>query len=196
MATEIVERSSGFYLVGDDGPDGPFDTAEQARLAEIAASIEFTAVLTADDFVNGEQMNRMGQNHWALTLVRNGYTYQTEYHQGAAHREWAKNINEPGQLHCVKGDGVIVPMRATLFLEALLVKWTKPTKPNVLDVLHCLVMDAQAADCADFDEFCADYGYDNDSRRAEKIFNTCRDTYHQLKRMFDLEELYELFQDY
>lgn len=40
-------------------------------------------------------------------------------------------------------------------------------EPNVEGVLDCLLSDSQSGDM-DFDEFCGEFGYDQDSRKAEK----------------------------
>jgi len=44
-------------------------------------------------------------------------------------------------------------------------------EPTAADVLSCLVSDANAVEQArDFEDFCHDFGYDTDSRKAEKIY--------------------------
>jgi hypothetical protein len=43
----------------------------------------------------------------------------------------------------------------------------------------------------DFESFCADFGYDTDSRKAEKIWNACRASNRKAKRIID-GDLYTL----
>jgi hypothetical protein len=77
-------------------------------------------------------------------------------------------------------------------------KLTEPILPTLTDVLYALNSDAQSV-ChgQTFEDFCADFGYDDDSRKAEGIFNACRDTWCALIRLgADFDELSELFQDY
>ena len=45
-------------------------------------------------------------------------------------------------------------------------------EPTTEDVLDCLALDASGADS--FEDWCAEYGYDTDSRKAEHIYNTVR----------------------
>ena len=53
--------------------------------------------------------------------------------------------------------------------------------PKTASVLDCLASDAAGVDNArDFADWCSEYGYDTDSRKAEKIFKTCE---HQAKRL-------------
>ena len=47
-------------------------------------------------------------------------------------------------------------------------------EPTAADVIGCLVMDAMLYDNArDLDDFCAELGYDSDSRKAERQYREC-----------------------
>lgn len=59
--------------------------------------------------------------------------------------------------------------------------------PSEYDVLACASSDLYCP--ADFDDFCAEYGYDTDSRKAEKTFKACRAKSERLQRIFDGEEI-------
>ena len=70
--------------------------------------------------------------------------------------------------------------------------------PELADVLHCLLSDAEAG-AQSFEDFCADLGYDTDSRKAEKTWQACKVTAVGLNRLFsnsDLHDLRELFEGY
>ena len=58
---------------------------------------------------------------------------------------------------------------------------TTPTPPNVVDVMESLQLDASCADEA-FEEWCAEYGYDTDSRESERIYHACRKVRTDLQR--------------
>lgn len=45
-------------------------------------------------------------------------------------------------------------------------------EPTAADVLSCLVSDADALDYS-FEEWCGNFGYDTDSRTAEKTYKAC-----------------------
>ena len=62
--------------------------------------------------------------------------------------------------------------------------------PRVDDVLDCLLSDAQAGEQA-FEDFCADLGYDPDSRRAERTWRACRLVTKNMKRLLGKD--YESF---
>ena len=57
---------------------------------------------------------------------------------------------------------------------------TKP--PEAADVLSCIVGDAFYAD-ETFEDFCGNCGYDPDSRKAEKIWKSCRALAPKVRRL-------------
>lgn len=70
--------------------------------------------------------------------------------------------------------------------------------PELQDVLNCMLSDAQCGEY-DFADFCAELGYDEDSRKAERTWRECRRMAKRLTGLFDSAELgglRELFADY
>lgn len=153
----------------------------EATLRDLGFRIE--SVLVRDDFDG-----RDGSSHWAVTIVKDGQSMQMEYTQGCAYRHYRN-----GQ-----------PIKLNTFGQRMTIdqlernKRSKPNNPTLPDVLHRVMMDAQdVAYGQTFEDFAAEYGYDEDSRSAERIFHACRDQYFGLQRLgADLDELSELFQDY
>lgn len=64
----------------------------------------------------------------------------------------------------------------------------KTAVPSVYDVLACLTK----CDPGTFEDFCSDYGYDEDSRTAERIYFAVQKEYTQLARLFTPDEMDEL----
>ena len=64
----------------------------------------------------------------------------------------------------------------------------KAAVPSVYDVLACLTK----YDPGTFEDFCSDYGYDEDSRTAERIYFAVQKEYAQLARLFTPNEMEEL----
>ncbi len=55
--------------------------------------------------------------------------------------------------------------------------------PKAEEVLDCIASDAAGVENArDFSDWCADYGYSDDSRKAERIFRACAAEARQLRR--------------
>lgn len=64
----------------------------------------------------------------------------------------------------------------------------KASVPSVYDVLACLTK----YDPGTFEDFCCEYGYDEDSRTAERIYFAVQKEYTQLARLFTPDEMDEL----
>lgn len=62
-------------------------------------------------------------------------------------------------------------------------------EPTAADVLSCIVSDARAGDMT-FEEFCEEFGYDSDSRKAEKVYAACKAIEPRVRRFLgvDFEE--------
>lgn len=69
-----------------------------------------------------------------------------------------------------------------------LVKWNTP--PTMYDVLSCV----QKYDVESFEDFCRYYGYDEDSRSADRTYKAVCKEYQAMERLFGdvMEELQEI----
>ena len=74
--------------------------------------------------------------------------------------------------------------------------WASVAKPNVeteydiLNAFYCFISDAISGDMS-FSEFCSEFGYDEDSRSAEKTWKACKRAADKLKRIYD-GDIYDL----
>lgn len=55
-------------------------------------------------------------------------------------------------------------------------------EPEARDVLECLLDDASGVEWQSFEGWCGEYGYDTDSRKAERIYRACERLNHKLRR--------------
>lgn len=62
--------------------------------------------------------------------------------------------------------------------------------PTAYNVLACISSDVHCP--ASFEDFCADYGYDTDSRKAEALHRRCVEFALRLRQFFTSDELAEL----
>jgi hypothetical protein len=76
----------------------------------------------------------------------------------------------------------------SFFVSKEIREYLKENTITVSDVLGCV--DFYVAET--FEEFCQEFGYDSDSRRAEAIYQTIQSQVADFKRMFTPEELSEL----
>lgn len=69
-------------------------------------------------------------------------------------------------------------------------------EPALDEVLDCMASDAAGIENSrDFDDWCDEYGYDVDSRRAEKTYKTCQRQAERLKKFLGEEYYNELLWD-
>jgi hypothetical protein len=75
-------------------------------------------------------------------------------------------------------------------------KATKPVTPKFDSILACLVQDAVGSSQT-FDDWCSDYGYDTDSRKALEIYMACQEIAKKLRlARVPVEAEAERLQDY
>jgi len=132
-----------------------------------------------------------------------GKPYTTEYTQGAYYRQWIKRWPRAFASALPKPEKTLSQLtipgcKMSTDDLAALETCTEPTPPTLEGVLHALISDAGCVRYGQsFDEFCEDSGYDNDSRKAERAYNACSDTWRGLIAAgADLDRLERLFQDY
>lgn len=68
----------------------------------------------------------------------------------------------------------------------------KGAEPAAAEVLNCLAMDASGYENAgDFESWCSEYGYDADSRKAERTYKAVEKQVAALRRFLGAESTYK-----
>ena len=123
----------------------------------------------------------------------------TEYYTGTGHRvlgplykndRFAKIDLGKARNYLKKGE--------TPNNEARFLKLSKIVSPEVASVLHSLTLDAQALNQS-FTDWCAEFGYDDDSISAFDTYRACCENGKKLQKVFSrstLDKLEEILQDY
>ena len=167
------------------------------------------------EFIPFSQSRNKDSEHKSLnykvTLTRNSRNFTFDYMMGSAHvphkglpvspatnylKEMKRTVInrscETGyQSKWCSGLERIIPVTKKMNQQRI--------TPENTDVLHCCLLDAEVLDHPDFESWAGDFGYDIDSRSAEKIYKECLASALQFRQLFkseELEELRELFQDY
>ena len=66
-----------------------------------------------------------------------------------------------------------------------IIKTESKEKPTAYDVLTCLVKYPVES----FEDFCKDYGYDDDSRKAETIYKLSKKEWSEMSKLWSEKEL-------
>lgn len=189
-------------------PPHPMNTnieTAPATLAEVADALSFsleiitgpTAAVEPADSKDGKPWVHIAYN---ARLMRNGReVLTTPYKLGIGHvpKGALLAVRYPNltlhELHCQN----LIRNNKTPHHEApgwlsLLEKAARVAKvvPALADVLSSLVSDGAAYfDGETFEDWCGNYGYDPDSRKAEQVWKACDETGRKLSRVLSADEL-------
>lgn len=175
---------------------------------QINATLDKYNLTVESVFIPFSQSRNAGEKspslNWRVTLKQNGRNVlTTDYSAGCAHAPSYKQsfkrdyINDQmvkaeceygGQArHMGASDWVGVPenKKGTI-------------KPDPADVVYSLLMDSEVLDYSSFEEWAGSFGYDEDSRQAEQIYNACMKIALKFRQIGEsaIAELREVFQDY
>jgi hypothetical protein len=123
-------------------------------------------------------------DQWRVTLSSKAGFHSFDYFTGLGRRTKAAPMHNPPRINTIAW-----------------VNWQKtrkPSKPKIADVLHSLVLDAIAAD-ENFHDWCANFGYSDDSVKAMNTYKACIEVAVALRKHFSpdtLRTVRELLQDY
>jgi hypothetical protein len=154
-------------------------------MSDTKLDIEFDAQFQGTGF--GDDDWKREANLWSITLTYDGHKLRTDYWMGpgnvtyepfkqfnARHHEAAQQRGRLKYNHFGPGKDAV----------------TFPRPPERNEVLACLASDCQLGDQR-FEDFCADLGYDTDSRKAYVSYEACREQMYELRRLFGAQ--YETF---
>lgn len=150
------------------------------ELMDEGYSIESRLIQDDFDGIDGNHMHE-------VTVTYKGKSMQTEYTAGCAHRHYRNG--RPIQ-HTMYG-------RMTVHEKEQRLR-TSPNDPTLEDVMYSLLSDASIGrNAMSFGEFCEEFGYDEDSRKAHNVFTACQEQYTKLRRLgVDFDDLDDLLSDF
>lgn len=131
--------------------------------------IKFTATLIRNPKKAKSDDWRETSHEWIVTINDQSFSYYT----GLGHRE-AQTFTK------VEFDRLKYKNLTDAGVQELL-KISKPTPPKLDDVLHSLVMDADACEMS-FDEWCDNFGSSTDSRKALETYLACQENTGKLRK--------------
>jgi hypothetical protein len=180
---------------------------EQAKAFADSTGIEYAA-----EFVPQSKSRNAGEKapslNWRVTLRKNGRTLTTDYMQGCAHiphyeQRFANLVIYDAAVRkaCETGLSVLRAGQKNGYDacggDNFWGARAKPIPPPAfVDVLASLVLDSDVIDYPRFDDWAETYGYETDSRTAEKTYRACLEIALQVRQMLDLDAAREAFQDY
>lgn len=126
-------------------------------------------------------------DEWRITLERGNKKESFEYFTGTGHR--VSKVTMPD---------IIRKSPRSVATASWIKENVKPHTPQVAGVIYAMLMDTSAAEQS-FANWCADFGYDTDSRKAFSVYEACQKNADKLFKLFTLVErdhLSKLLEDY
>lgn len=119
---------------------------------------------------------------WKIELSRAGKVFTGKYSAGFAHCKPVKSVFQKGPREKVtkKIARAFNPF-GKITLSDLEGEVT-PTPPTLRSYLYCVQSDANSGEHLLFQDFADEFGYDVDSRKAEKIWRACQQTRGELQK--------------
>ena len=152
------------------------------QLEDLGYSISSELVLDLYDGYTGNHFHK-------VTVSLNGRSMECEYTAGCAHRH-------------MPGRPLVAPKNPLFgrFTAHDLEQNRKsvPNEPVLADVLYSLLADSSIGRNGEsFSDFCADFGYDEDSRKAFNTYEACLEQYSKLCKLgVDFDALEAALEDY
>lgn len=190
----------------DQTTPAPLSQREQDLTAQINAlgvtiTAEFVPWSRSRSFKAGAHPKDQSLN-WRVTLHKDGRAIlTTDYMAGIGHCPsyamrggWTQDKTERIAWECDKGTKAAWPEFSTMFR-----KGSYALLPSTPDVLHSLLLDSDVLDHPSFESWASDFGYDADSRSAEKTYQACMTIALQLRAGLGdslMAALRDLLQDY
>lgn len=150
-----------------------FKSMRQAREADQATQSHPDAMGITMDVAEGgfpdtnaDDEWRRAANRWELTLHYDGRDLRIPFWQGSGHQ-----IELPTRGRMTDVYGWTIKYRTVARGGDV---YQYPKAPTLLSVLECLASEVNLGDQL-FEDFCADLGYDTDSRKAYKSWEESRD---------------------
>ena len=134
---------------------------------------------------------------WRVVFAKGDKNESFDYFTGIGHRVIFKpdqyNIDRQALSDCVNKRSIMAEN-----IRKNMADCVKPFAPFAASVLFSLINDGQAL-CLSFNQWCVEYGYDPDSMKAFRTYQSCCEIGEKLERVFtrrQITELAEILADY
>lgn len=177
---------------------------DKSELVELIGNLELAVI---PKFVPCSQSRNAGEKmpslNWKITLQCRGRDlFTVDYNAGMGHAPSYKNWKSGGSalqhdaivFECENGRPARIAPGGTVYADA-----RQTILPDTIDVIYSLVSDADAIEYPSFEDWASNFGYEPDSRKAEKIYRQCLEIGLALRSALgeaNLLKLREAFQDY
>lgn len=149
---------------------------------------------TAEGSEHGDILTCMncGSNDFSVTPIT--ATYQQflikASYKGTKKAEWSDSRYQNFNNHMITVTNTETGEKARFEFWASIAHPVLTKEYDILNAFYCFVSDAVSGS-ESFDYFCSEFGYNTDSRSAEKIYRKCKKQLEKLNKIYN-GDLYEL----
>mgnify|MGYP006921432348 CR=1 FL=1 len=143
---------------------------------------------------NGKHFNddKEVRDIYKITLKRGTRQYSFNFGQSIINSKYYLDIKIPARTYTLSGSNRTGNYKINDIEKyksgGNLLKLVKGEIPTAYDVLACLTK----YDPGTFEDFCGEFGYDADSKKAEKTYNAVREEWLNITRLFTDDEISQL----
>jgi hypothetical protein len=138
--------------------------------------------------------------NWKVTISRGRSSLTTDYMQGIGHLPNSIKPSAFKKMYVDQANNIKSACETGKYPKAN-ANWilSKINPPTLTDVLYSLLMDSDVLNYGTFEEWAGEFGYETDSRKAEKMYNECMKIALKMRAMFgdeNIQKLNELYQNF
>lgn len=152
-------------------------------------SLTYTAEFVPQKFSRNRESKTLSIN-WRITLSKDGVFISTDYMQGVGHiptYKYSKYLQRTNEImvssigkYRKSENGMDYPL----------------PKPKLKDILYSLTVDSDVFNYDDFEDWADSYGYNPDSIKDKEVYESCLVMGKQFKKLVNINDMQELFEDY
>lgn len=153
-------------------------------LAKTNTDIDIQYLKTGKHFED----DKVERDIYKVTFTRGNRSFSLQFGQSLANsKKWRDRLN--GNIFLLNGRGennrfrVVSDEYLNDFCDVI-----PGEEPTAYDILACI----QKYDVGTFKDFCGEFGYDEDSRKAEKIYKAVLQEFNNVQKIWSDEEIEEL----
>ena len=124
---------------------------------------------------------------WSVQIKHKDGFFVTPYKCGLGHVE----LKHPRMTMPKLSNGLPAYKKGTIAYQEWHEASHQPKKPSNSDIMNSLLMDSDAGEMS-FNDWCGDYGYDNDSMKAFKMYQACCEAAVNIRKCFSTAQINEM----
>lgn len=167
---------------------------------DVQAFLDSISVKYSVVYIGKTDWHNITADKFSVSFIRNNTVNTFDFYQGISHREKRKDKAELLEYTAAFRKLINQQVRYSIIGDSVFADGGSVFVfvPTSASVLYYLLLDSEAGQCT-FHEFCEDFGYDEDSRKALDTYLACQNTGKQLNTIFNYNEiscLQTLLEDY